>query len=315
MRNRISSLPIAEFCGLAPTLDKSHGAGRAAIMSTAFHASCAGEKEKARDTMLKLTSDELNEISTWKKPTDVQIGKHTLRYQDSVREAEVYINVQGEKCIGHSDFYWILDGVAYVGDIKRSEWTVSDPSTLQLLGYGLAIAQKHDCTSFACGIWAAVEGTWMWTKAYDMFFDVDDIKPRIDHAAMNESKTGQVGSHCSGCYSRMHCPEYLLPVSKDSWLAPLSEHGALTRDNALQLLQQAEVADKVVKAIKTELREYARRTGGIVDIESGKLWRQYTIKGREQLPSVAEVRANYPELADKLISRGPPGVGFGWRKP
>ena len=65
--HRMSSLPIAEFCGQAPVLGAQHGAGRAAAMSTAAHALFARQAD-ADTKLARLTADERNEVRVWQSP-------------------------------------------------------------------------------------------------------------------------------------------------------------------------------------------------------------------------------------------------------
>ncbi len=312
MRNRMSILPVAQFCGLASRLAAQHGAGRAAALSTAFHAICAGEDETTATA--GLTDDECQELLQLHPPVDVEVNGVTLRYPEAKHEVEVKISIDDEFCVGHVDGYWVMDDIAYVADIKLTRWASKGPNTLQLLAYGMAVAETYGCHAFYTGIWAATEGEWNWSQVHDVWKDGPRIYAQIAHASTNNSDTGDTGPHCSDCYNRLHCPEYLLPVSRESWLAPLSRDGELTNDIAREMLERVERAERVVKAAKSSLREYARRIGGIGDPASGLVWRPYEVKGKASTISVKEVRERFPALANELIKSGAPYARYGWRK-
>jgi hypothetical protein len=310
MRNRMSSLGVAVYCGLSPRLGRQHGAGRAAAIGTAFHRLAEGVGPNV--ALANLTEEEAAEVRTMRMPEPAQVGGKLLTYDDAHIEEEVRLPVDGEDLVGHVDMYWTSSDTVYVGDIKRSKWTVSGPETLQLLAYAYALADNLGLDSFYTGIWAATEGEWTWSREYTMFGDGDALWAKIRHAAMNEEPNR--GDHCGDCWERMACPEYLLPVAGDSWLAALSEHAELTNDSAREMLLKVQAAKKVVKAVDDELKEFARRTGGIGNPQTGKVWRPSVVVGKSTTISVEAVRAKFPEIADQLIKQGAPYARYSWRK-
>lgn len=321
--NRISLLPQSEFCGLSPVISEAHGAGRAAHMSSAFHAMCA-QAPDAKEKMARLTPKELQTIGTWKVPTDVEAAGRTLRYQDAEKEQPVGLTLTGEWAdegevvtCGTLDFAWVVDGVAYVADIKKSAWTVSGPDTLQLLTYGYAWAKKHGCTAFVTGIFIAESGEWMWddkVRGLDDFESLD-LWSRIVYAATNRSDTGSPGDHCRSCYGRLHCPEWVLPAAAaNTVLAPVTEGGleSCTPEKLSELVLYCQKVKATIDKVEEHAKEMSRR-GMPVSDGKGKVWKATQCKGRESL-NQTKLLLDHPEMA-KYYERGQPYSMFRWGKP
>src|SRR5512146_2655622 len=134
MGHRMSSLPVAQFCGQAAPLSEKYGAGRAAVMSSFFHATCAFSPE-AKNLALQLTPEELDDVGTWHPPGTIHLydGAVTLDYASAEKELEVMLDAAGEYSedpakaitIGHLDFAWPRlfqqRNVVFVADIKKSK--------------------------------------------------------------------------------------------------------------------------------------------------------------------------------------------------
>ena len=319
-KNRMSSLPVAQYCGKAAPLSEQYGAGRAAACSTYFHAVCAGDKA-AVTLALKLTPEELQEVGEWHKPATVVLydGAVTLDYASAEKELEVMLDDEGNHTfvvenaitVGHLDFAWqrTFEGrsVVFVADIKRSKWTVQDPNSLQVLAYGWAYAQKLGADAFVPGIWAAQEGEWAWGSWVDMR-DLDslDLWQRIRHAALNRGEAA-TGPHCQSCWARLHCPEYLFPKGdRMNALAVFSEGAALTPVAVADAFLAAQAMENIAKRIKENAKEYARRGGEIISADGKKLVMSER-QGRAGF-DVKALRAVNPELADRFVTRGEPYV-------
>lgn len=294
---------------------------RAAAQSTCFHGVCSGDP-RATEMMALLSDDELTEMMAWKRPGDVDLGEGlVLRYADAEKELAVALTATGDYCepdspdaitVGHLDFAWVVETrpngirIAYVADIKRSEWTVKTgpDGSLQLHAYGLAYAGKHKCDGYAVGIWSAIEGLWSWSGIVDLESErAMQLALRVTGAARNVGGDYSMGPHCRDCYGRMRCPAWLLPPEMaQTSLAPLVRGGVeLTHDRAAQLLLVYQRYSDAAKQVHASLQEFARRNGGIRDKESGKVWLPVVCQGRESV-TVAAVR----ELADKLGDEGEP---------
>lgn len=325
---RMSALPVAQFCGKSAELGQRYGAGRGAAMGSAFHSRCADEPD-ADKLAASLSHEELEEIATWHRPSDVDLGDGViLTYADADKEGTLALDLDGEYCepkdprcvtVGHYDFAWVvtLDGMrtAYVADIKRSEWTTSEGAqSLQLLAYGVAYASKHNCDAFCVGIFAATEGEWQWGDIHEMLFDGPAVAERVVHAALN--KEVSTGGHCSNCYVRLHCAEHLMPAEvakhiKEFTMATDSAEPITTQAEALKHIRLAEAMETMAKAAKGHAREYARRYGGIEDGDA--FYGMVESKGRKSFKGT-QFAEKHPELYEEFSKRGPPTFGFRWLK-
>ncbi len=320
---RMSHLPVAQYCGQAAPLSDKYGAGRAAAMSTYFHAVCAGAST-VNALAAKLTPEELAEVAEWHPPQTIQLydGAVTLDYDSAEKELEVMLDDQGEHThvaekaitIGHLDFAWQRSyqgrSVVLVADIKRSRWTVSDPNSLQVLAYGWAYAKKLGADAFVPGIWAAIEGQWLWGDWVDMT-DLDslDLWDRIRHAALNTDEAA-TGPHCRNCWARLHCPEYLFPKDTAGTLAAFAEGHEATPVEVADAYLAAQAMEDIAKRIKDNAKEWARRGNEIVAADGRRLVMSER-QGRETV-AVADLRKKFPEAAS-LIKRGEPYVVPAWK--
>lgn len=255
--NRMSSLPYALHCGLAPRLGEEHGAGRAALQSSAYHAIMAGEQT---DLWARLTSEEQEEALRWATPTDVDLGGVKLRYADAHKEVELVLSSEldafqpedgwkvhavedghldlmqvstGEisavdfmsyASVGHADFVWdpiVDDGmkVVYVGDAKRSAHT-ADISTLQLDAYGWAWARVTGADAYGAGLWILTEGRWIWRDELVILDDLSsaDIARKLSAAIKNGRDSKPAGSHA---ITGPHCRDcYQRPYCAEHLVPP-----------------------------------------------------------------------------------------------
>lgn len=324
--NRPSSLPIARFCSRSPQL--SNGAGRAAAMGAVWHARAAGHEWAC--AYERLTPEERDDVDSWKLPGDIILSDGVcLRYADAAKEVECGLMPDGTYAgraepsaltVGTCDFYWLINGVLYVADLKKSIWTEPDgPRSLQLLCYALALTAKHEqagdeVRGFVCGIWHAQEGTWEWGDfiSADLFSDERDAAwSAVRAAATNTEGDYSTGPHCRRCYSRTKCPAYLVPPEHASDGIAKYMVGELDNGKALELRRLLERVESTVKAAKERLEAHADATGGIVDAETGKVWKATTVKGRARLDAKA-LEVDHPELVLKYTTTGAPFVRYGW---
>lgn len=328
--NRMSSLPVVQYCPQAARLGAQYGSGRAAAMSRYFHARCAGVP--CSDAV---SAEELETIDTWHTPTDVTLWNgEVLKYEDAEKELHVGLGFSGEwvdpaahdaaerlACEGHLDFAWMHTVaknesfprehmVVYVADIKKSKWTVSGPDSLQILTYGWAYAKKVGAEAFVPGIWAAQEGEWIWGDWFDMT-DLDslDLWQRIRHAALNTGEAN-TGPHCRNCYARMHCPEYLFPADAVT-LNAFTEGHTPTPTEVADAYLAAQAMEDIAKRIKDNAKEYARRGGEIIAADGRRLVMSERA-GRAGF-DVKGLKAVHPELAAQFTTRGEPYVVPMWK--
>lgn len=322
----MSSLPVTQFCGQSPVIRARYSgtAERPAVQSSYFHAVCAGRSEEAARLRAMLPPEELEETEAWHKPQDAVLdypqGTINLDYASAHKELEVAIRDDGEPCkaddarvltVGHLDFAWVREyageTVAFIADIKRSAWTVTNPNSLQLLAYGWAFSKDVGATVFVPGIWAATEGTWSWGDWVPMnAFDNIDLWWRIQHAATNDGPAS-IGPHCKNCFARLHCPEWVFPSSERSAgaLAILQESALGKEPSAVEMADAVlwaqsvkDVADRVLDNAK----EFARR-GNKVATADGREFRVTMRQGRETA-DIKQLKKDLGDEAQKYLRRG-----------
>lgn len=321
--HRMSLLPLTVYCGQAGALSKQYGAGRPAAMSQAFHAAAANAPD-ALELFARLSDVERAEIAQWKPVAEVVLDLVVLRYADAEKELAIGLDEFGFYCepdspdcltVGHLDFAWIVDGVAYVGDIKKSVWTTADgPESLQLHAYGWAYARKNNCHSYVTGLWCATEGEWLWAKDVVELASErgQQIWERIYAASSRETAEASTGSHCRSCWSRLHCPEYTLPAALQSTeLAPAANGMVPSGPEAAVFLQRLQTLEELIELAKKNLQEAVRRGALRIEDENGKVWGPVEMKGRASV-DVKKLRAELGDGADKFMTKGAPFTQFRW---
>ena len=330
----MSNLPIARFCGMSPVIGKEHGAGRAAVMSNAFHALLADDPD-ALDKLRLLTDDEREEIGGWHRPGDCALPDGTALYFESAdKEVELALDQEGNSIPyeseerltrGRADFLWLMNHTevkgskaethqwVYVADIKKSQWTTLDgPDSLQVHAAGFAACSKFGAAGYTPGIWHATEGTWAWGEPVDpMSLDGMELFELIRLAAQSPPEY-ITGSHCKSCWSRLYCQEYVLPVTNPTTaLANLPNILELSQESLLELVRFIEAGAEVFDQAKTQLKEAVRR--GLVVRDGNKVYRPISMTGREYVKT-NELRAQLGEEAERFIAQGKPYEQFRWVK-
>lgn len=321
----MSLLPVAQYCGLAPKLSGEHGAGRAAAMSSAFHAMCADAPD-AKVRWALLSDDEQAELADWKRPDDVALpGGILLRYADAEKELAVALDDWGQATsdakaatVGHLDFAWVVGDVAYVADIKKSVWSSSGPDSLQLHAYGLAYAALRECDAYVTGIWIPTDAKWFWSTE-TVWLDSDEGRKQLDRvlaAARNDGEANK-GAHCSNCFNRMHCKEWVLPVI-DTGSTQLLRTGCCgikpSNEDALAAVVQLMAAKDVIKAFEENMKEWVRR--GLLQVKdpnTGMVWAPVEMTGRESV-SAKDLRAALGDGAERYIKKGNSYSQYRWLK-
>lgn len=318
---------------MAPKLAAKGGAGRAAAMGSAFHARCADpDGQEAKDRWNRLSQEEQSEVESWIKPTDIVLEDGTiLSYEHAKKEVPLGLTelgtyapkgTTGNVTEGTCDLYWVVEQggvrIAYVPDIKRSEYTVADgPRSLQILGYALAVASLEKCHGYCAGIWAAKEGTWSWGDLYLYGRDDDAIMEhweRIKAAALNDSEELSSGPHCQGCYGRKRCPAWMLPPELiGTSLAPFAEEGmAITSDQAVNLIGLVKRAEDMAATVKKLLQAHVK-DGGVISDGKGKEWRPVVCQGRVGLDAKL-LEKEQPDVFKKYYKPGAPYEQWRWLK-
>lgn len=298
--NRMSALPVAEFCPGQASLPNV--GGRSAIQSSAFHALLA-KKPEAEDLLASLTEKEREELVEWHVPTDVHLGGGDyLRYEEGEKELELELHFDGVTSVGHLDVAWVHDGFAYVVDMKRSLRTAL-PDNLQNVAYGHTYAVRHRCRGYVTGIWGLEDGEYAW--ADPVLFGTPEANTnvgRLEHAVRNKGTEFTTGSHCSSCWARWRCPAFLVPSG-----VPEGELDCLKRPEPpsgpelLKLLTWKARLKATLDVIEAATEHGAKQLGGIPD-GKGMVWKAIPVKGRESLDKKALFDA-IPE-AKRYIRRG-----------
>lgn len=325
---RASALSIARYCGAAPRLAaRLNVGGRAAAMSSAFHAKAA-DQPGWRGLYENLTEDERAEVDGWVTPTPFKVWGAELRYEMAQKEVQCGLDRLGrsvdygsEKAItqGTADMLWIVDTgdegrLVVIGDIKKSRFTTSDgPRSLQLLSYALSFADLLQATAIMCAIWVSEDKAWHLGEEIDLAGEEAANAWRAVKSAALAEDAYNTGAHCRDCYSRLQCPAHLLPVTSESALAPFSQPGGLTHANAAQAVYVVQAMEDALDKAKDSLKAFAQQNGGIHDKASGKVWKPTMSRGKPSLNREA-LEKDHPGILEKYTRPGAPYPVFKWMK-
>lgn len=305
---RPSSLQIAQYCGLAPRLAEQYPeSSEAAEHGDEIH----------RQIASALTSGTVpfdpgaRAAVEWARnehPHGI-IGVETRVRLDDPESGDLITE-------GTPDFVATVDFSGETGihvvDWKtgRPEFVVQAHDNLQLHAYALAICLAQGYSQYVVQIGHVVDGRF-WLSHSDhisgpeMWTMLDRIK-----AAASRDAEAVVGPHCQRCYQQKHCPAFLLPAYEgETALAPVTQPGGITRENAPRLLQAVEAMETALEVAKERLKGYAREHGPIVSGDSQ--WGPIMVNGRRSGATVKELEA--AGLAH-LIKPGRPIERFEWRK-
>lgn len=340
MTVRCSSLPSAYYCPLAPELDAKYPeAGRSALMSSWFHAHCAGKAPEAKLLWERLTPDEREVVQEWEPPSNVKLpnGK-VLEYSAALKEVPVAVTRDfGAVDHGHPDamvqgtldFVWLCsDGglrVGYFGDIKRTQFAApGGPRSWQLKGYALCGVAKWQLDAYCTGLWITEDSEWIWD---DQVIQVGSPEWAADMRGVRSAATTEgaavTGSHCQDCWSRLHCPIYTAPfayqdydardnyelVSQRSVALSRALRNELDEHNALEAKVEIDRLKGVLELAESNLKEAVRRGLPLYNEDRTKKWGFVECKGRESV-SVKLLKSKYPDVAEEVTVRGAPYQQF-----
>lgn len=335
---RISSLPTAEYC---PKVDKigQDVESTQAARSTVFHAYC--DTGKWPPELRNLPEADIEELGKWTVPMPFvyKVGNvtHALPYKDAMREVRValdqnfgYVKIaatlpQSEiatkhpevMVVGHLDMAWDLPqyDLVIVCDIKSSIFAVKDRTdTLQLHGYGMALAIRQGRGRYLSAIWDASDGRYYVAPAPVELdsFAAEDIKERIKRASEERDGNFVTGTHCSGCWKRSHCPAHLIDVPEGEFQAILSGK-AMEADvrNALVKLKQK---DDLMKRVGQACKDWVQQHGPVRSEDGKKVYRCELRTGKESLDQEAVMRALGTDNLNDYMKKGKDFPVFDWRK-
>ncbi len=323
--NRMSSLDLSQYCGLAAQLGEKSAGSRASVAGSAFHACCSDAVDKD-DWLMKLTDEEAQEILGWHRPRPLEFvfedAGVRCDYDDADKEATVALDSKGCHCeeddpdcitVGHLDMAWAADfhdsKLAVIGDIKKSLFTVDGPDTLQLTAYALAWADKHGCDAYVTAIWGATEGRWLVGKPVSLL-DAGDQWRRVKHAAQNVDERPTMGAHCMKCYGWQRCEAYTMVATDPLMLVGMDDDTEITDDNAGIMLEQADRLARVADLTKKRLKLWAQDHP--ISDGNGKVWKGVQQRGRESVCGVKKLRETMGKDAEKYISRGYEITSYRW---
>lgn len=320
--NRMSSLPIAEYCGHSPRLGQEHAAGMSALQSSCYHAKMAGKEWMPLYNSLP---DKLQaELDDWPVP-DFYADKSPLDElclgKPSHMEIELgldrnldYANHDSSAGItwGTADMVWDPvpyngKNIAIVGDAKRTRFTTlayGGVNTLQLDAYGWAWAQLSGAHGYMAGIYILDEGRWQWRKEPVLLASMEgaDIAGRIIHAAANEETV--TGGHCNGCWESQFCNEYMLPAM-EAMSAEYPEtleglhalENGITHETAPDVLRLIDVAKNLIKIGVPRIKAFVAENGSVCS--GSKEWRPIGGGNQKEYFDVKAMKESEPDIVAK----------------
>lgn len=332
---RISSLPTAEYC---PKVDKIglDVETTQSARSTIFHAYC--DTGKWPEDLRTLPEADIEEISKWKIPMPFVYKQgdvtHALQYKNAIRESRVALDSDFDPVdiprdipqadierlfprtmiCGHLDMAWVVGDLVIVCDIKSSIFAVKDRcESLQLHGYGLALAVILKKPRYLTAIWDATEGRY---HANDRAIEVDsfeasDIRDRIRVAASERDGGFRTGVHCGGCWKRSHCPAHLVDVPEGEFKAILSGE-AMEKDVREALVKLKQIAD-LQKRVDAACKTWVEQHGPVRSEDGKKVYKCQLRSGKDSLDKEAVARALGVENLDGFTRQGKDYPVFDWR--
>lgn len=336
---RISSLPTAEFCPKVDQIGQDVESTQS-LRSTIFHAYC--DTGKWPKEIEHLPEADREELEKWRVPSPFGLClgdvTHMLSYRNAIRETRValdwdfgYVEIDPKlpqsdierhhpatMIVGHLDLAWDIPGsdLVIVCDIKSSIYAVKDSyDSLQLHGYGMALAKKLGRGRYVTSIWDASDGDYYTRpEAVDLAgFEAEDLRARVKRAATERDKNFVTGSHCSGCWKRTHCPAHIKDLNPESEFFSVlagTATEAEVRAALVKLKQNGDTANKVADAIKG----WVSRRGPVRSEDGSKEYRCMMRSGKSSLDKVAVARALGASSLDDYMKKGKEYPVFDWRK-
>lgn len=305
--------------------------------STVFHAYC--DTGKWPEEVKHLPEADREEIGQWRVPMPFvyKTGDvtHALQYPNAYRETRVALDwnfapviidkgvAQADiatahpevMVVGHLDMAWVVGDLVIVCDIKSSIFAVKERcDSLQLHGYGLALAVLLGKSRYLTSIWDASDGKYYVAgHAIELdSFECEDIKDRIRNAATERDGGFRTGTHCSGCWKRSNCPAHLVDVPEGEFKALLSGQATHkdVREALVKLKQMGDLANRVGQAAKDWVVQH-----GPVPSEDGKKHYRCEMRGgKAALDKTAVQRALGVSTLDEYMKPGKDFPVFDWRK-
>jgi hypothetical protein len=243
----------------------------------------------------------------WLRKHDIATGTEgRLFVQESISLNDP---VTGEEITrGTPDIVWIHGNHVLIVDLKKREqyWAgrLTDPDrSLQLHAYALAWAIRSGASSYKMAYLCFGEGdaSFVWSAQYEVAIEghsfLDRMRRIIDKSNANGARgtrpVATAGPHCTQCYQRAHCPQWLLPAHEGpqpSALAPLTQPGGLTVDNAGLALMTVMALEEAAERAREILKAFVTEHGQPIFL-GDRQWGPTMVQGKRSGPSVAELEA------------------------
>lgn len=300
---RPSSLTLAEHCELAPVLASEYPETNANIERGNLV-----DREVTRELLGGQPAQDPDAMACieWLYRHDVGASEDGRLY---VQEP-ISLNdpVTGELITkGTPDIVWIHENKVLVVDLKKREQYFAGRLTdvdrsLQLHAYALAWAIRSGASSYKMAYLCFGEGdaNFVWSMDWNVEADSNSFLDRMRRIIEKSNANGArgtrpvatAGPHCTQCYQRMHCPQWLLPAhegSQPSALAPLTQPGGLTVDNAGKALMTVMALEEAAEKARDILKSFVAEHGPI--FLGDRQWGPTMVQGRRSGPSVSELEA------------------------
>lgn len=295
---RPSSLTLAEYCDLAPVLASEYPETNANIERGNLV-----DREVSRELLGGAEAQDPDAVAcvAWLRKHEIgTIEAGRLFVQDRVSLNDP---VTGEEITaGTPDIVWIHESRVIVVDLKKREQyfagRLTDPDrSLQLHAYALAWAIRSGASSYKVAYLLFGEGdaTFAWSKDWELreaLSFLDRMRRIVEKSNANGARgirpVATAGPHCTQCYQRNHCPQWLLPAHDGpSALAPLTQAGGLTVENAGTALMTVMALEEAAERAREILKAFATEHGPIV--LGDRQWGPTTVEGKRSGPSLLEL--------------------------
>jgi hypothetical protein len=334
---RISSLPTSEFC---PRVDKigQDVESTQSARSTVFHAYC--DTGKWPDALRALPEADREEITGWHVPMPfvykaggdvthalqyrsafreirVALDKdfHAVRIPDEVQQDEIATKHPEVMVVGHLDMAWVVNDLVIVCDIKSSIFAVKDRcESLQLHGYGMALAIFLNKPRYLTAIWDAMDGRYYVNNhAVELdSFEAEELKDRISRASEERDGGFVTGSHCSGCWKRSHCSAHLVDVPEGDFKAVLS--GQATQKDVREAIVKRRSLTDLSTTVDAAIKAWVKQHGPVLSEDGKKHYRCEMRPNNPTLDKSAVARDLGLDDLGKYITRRGEHEHFDWRK-
>jgi CRISPR/Cas system-associated exonuclease Cas4 (RecB family) len=284
---------MARLCPLAPELAEKYPESSAAAMSgRLIHAEIA-----AAITAGKLTGTESKEAAAAFDWAMSIVG-------DKIVETEVR---PGWTQHGTPDMAVHNGNNIILVDWKTGNEVEHPDTNLQLLVYGVAVAQKAGADTFTPVIVYLRGGEARPVSGVPVHAS-EWHKIIAEVQALNaERPEARPGVHCGGCYEKHYCASWQARTQVAMLAVGGPGEAALTSDTAQLLLQRLDMAKKWSEAAREVLEAFVEEHGPVV--ADGKQWSWSMSNGRRSGPSADECeKLGRPEL----IKEGKPFKTWKW---